>query len=1445
MKLQKKELIILMILSLSFFSTLVFANNEILNNSITEDELENEINNQIGLPLDNNMINDEQSNLIIDKESENLNLENDESREINNECNLPFGVYRITAATNETLSLDVSGASTEDRANVQIWNYENAPQQKFIIQKEDDGYYIIKNLNSGKVLDVQDASMKNGANVWQYFYNGSDAQKWIIQRTSDGYYNIVSKLNGLYLNIDNANIVKGANIQVYASNESVTQKFRIDELESLVGEKTLEEGIYKILNFIDSSKCIEVSGGSTEDRANVQIWNYENASQQKFKLEYDGQGYYTIRNLNSGKVLDVQDASMKSGANVWQYFYNGSDAQKWIIRKNEDESYSIFSKLTGYCLDIQNGDLNNGANIQVYSNNSSGAQKFSFTQIAQLQGTKTIEEGTYKILNFIDSSKCIEVSGGSTEDRANVQIWNYENAPQQKFKIEYDGQGYYTIRNLNSGKVLDVQDASMKSGANVWQYFYNGSDAQKWIIRKNEDESYSIFSKLTGYCLDIQNGDLNNGANIQVYNDNGSGAQKFLFTQIYPMQGTKSIEEGIYKISCKSNENMTLEVENSSQNNEANIQIWNYVGGDQQKFKIKYEGSGYYTIQNLQSGKYLDVKDGSLQSGTLVWQYEYNGSDSQKWIIQKTDDGYFNIISKLSEYYLDIQNGSIINGSHVQVYVPNGSDAQKFKFTKKDEVSSEKTIEDGTYRIALASNNNIGLDVSNAGRDNGTNVQTWEYTNVVQQQFNIVYVGDGYYNIIAVHSGKVLDIENAGKTNGTNVWQYEYNNSDAQKWVIKDLGNNKYNIISKIDGMYLDVSNGLVGNGINIQIYEGNGSVAQEFQFIKIDDKSERTLEDGIYRIATSLNLDYGLDITAGSKDNNANVQLWHYDYADQQKFLLEYKDGYYNIKNLGSEKNIAASQDGLNVEQYEINDSDNQKWIIRATPDGNVKIISKFNKKVIDVCNAEVNRGTNIQLYEDNNSGAQRFKFIYVNPGINIDTNRYPGIKERVNELVIAHPNWQFEVLYTGIDFYTAVQGEYEYYSVDRYGNKHPANLVDTNVYKGDWIAPNPIVSGNWAQASYNGIAYFMDPRNFLNDVDVFQFVDLADYYNSGATLDSIQYQVNGTFLNNFAEDVRISCEHQNVNPYYIIARLFQEQGRNGSITIYMDGGDGKTYFNPFNIGAVVGDDFNTALAKAKEQGWDSMQKGLEGGISFIKRNYLDVHQNTLYLNKFDVNPNSGSSFYSHQYQQNLSAAYSEARNFRSSYVSTGTLDNTIKFIIPVYENMPDTLATRPSGSGTSTEPDLPEISDQKPMYVQTYDIQSYLTLRSGPGQQYGKIGELQNGKTMISMARYTNGWQKVFLIETGEVGYCSGDFLQFVDDPPTNCNNDRVAISTKSTVNVRNAPTSDDNKSTILASFRNGTTGTRILKDYYFFDGHWWNLVLFDDGTRGFVVSDYLIEI
>ncbi len=93
---------------------------------------------------------------------------------------------------------------------------------------------------------------------------------------------------------------------------------------------------------------------------------------------------------------------------------------------------------------------------------------------------------------------------------------------------------------------------------------------------------------------------------------------------------------------------------------------------------------------------------------------------------------------------------------------------------------------------------------------------------------------------------------------------------------------------------------------------------------------------------------------------------------------------------------------------------------------------------------------------------------------------------------------------MYTGLNFSDAVSGEYEVRS---------ANLVPTS-YGGEWISGTALYDTGWYGASEKAIARFMDPRNFLNEVDVFQFQDVNDYLYGVCTLEGIQEQVNNSFL-------------------------------------------------------------------------------------------------------------------------------------------------------------------------------------------------------------------------------------------------------------------------------------------------------------------------------------------
>ncbi len=1205
-----------------------------------------------------------------------------------------------------------------------------------------------------------------------------------------------------------------------------TQDNMLKSIEA--GNIKLAEGIYTIRSVLPGNRAVGIDAGSKEDGANVNIWDYYGVGQQKFRLRIDIEGYYEIENIRSNKLLDVVQSIQGSGMNVDQWSNNGgTDNQKWIIEKGI-EGYKIKSKLNGWYLNLENGVGANGENVNIEEGADVLTQEFLIERIDE-DGTETILNGTTNKIITKLSGRAVGVDGGRLENGANINLWDYIRVNQQRFKFIYNEAGYYIIINENSGKLLDVVGSGSESGTPVDQWEDNGgNDNQKWIIKDVGNGYYNIISKLNGLYLTVGG----SGANcdlMYVENPTGGDNQKFQITESGVPQGEKIVEEGTYKIVLANAPTQSLTVENGSTEDGANVHIWEYKNNPQQQFELVYDGEGYYEIIPVHSGKRLDVVGYGNESNVDQWA-DNGGNDNQRWVIRKSKAGNYNIISKRDSLYLDAYQSRTENGTNIEVYEQSRGNGQEFKLEK---IENPKTVEEGTYKIVLANAPTQSLTVDGGKTEDGANVHIWEYVDSLQQQFNLVYDGQGYYEIIPVHSGKRLDV--VGYGNEANVDQWTNNGgNDNQKWLIRKSKAGNYNIISKRDSLYLDAYQSKTENGTNIQVYEQSGGNGQEFKLEKIEDRSEKTVTDGTYQIAPQANTNLVMEVSASSMDNDGRVQIWEDFNAKGQKVKLEYIDGYYRISFAHSGKCLTVKNrnisSGEQVVQYEWNEGNNQKWVIRDNGDGSIGILPLTNQNLTLDIFGDISNGSGIELYNNEKNVKQRFCLLKTGIGVNIDSNKYPGIAEAVDKLLEQHPEWQFEVLYTGIDFYTAVQGEYEHYTVDDSGKRQYANLVDTNVYKGAWIAPNPVVTGNWAQASYNGIAYFMDPRNFLNDMDAFQFLDLSDYYNSGATLESIQYQVNGTFLNNFAEDVRISCEHKNVNPYYIIARLFQEQGKNGSPTIYMDGGDGKQYFNPFNIGAVNGNDVATALAKAKQYGWDSMQKGIEGGISFIRQNYLDENQNTLYLNKFDVNPNSPGGFYTHQYMQNLSAAYSESHILRSAYVDTGTLDNTIKFIIPVYENMPTEPAGKPSEQGGVL------VTDEGPKNVQVININTSLIVRNGPGTQYPEIERLQNGTTMLSVERYNNGWQKV-ITPSGTIGYCSGEYLQFINDV-TNCN-ERVAISTTGSVNIRIGPGTDFAS---LGTFRDGTTGTRILKDVYTANGYTWDLVILDDGTKGFVASNYL---
>ncbi len=1111
-------------------------------------------------------------------------VDNNSNKQIMTVSNNINGTYRIAISTPEYchMSLEVESASKYSGANVRIseWFNINNNKNKFEIKPAGNGYYTIGLANSNNVLDVCNGDAKPRTNVWQYEKNNTNAQMWKLVENSDGSYSFASKLKeDLYLTVTNGNMSEGANVEINTKTNNVGQKFKLINLNDKPN-RIFENGTYKINLNSDSNLALELENSSTENGGNVRVGKWLNDTSnmhKKFELIYEEDGYYTIKSVNSGKVLEIQGGKMTSGTNVSQYNGNYTDSQRWKIVKNTDGSYSIINKKSGLYLDI-NGNLAQNSNVQVNSKIDSNRQKFKITKVTD-EG-QLIKNGTYRIsINELEHRHMsLEVKNGSNYSGENVQIgeWFNINNNKHKFKITYTGNGYYTIGLLNTNNVLDVQNGSKNAGTNIWQYESNNSDAQKWRIVVNDDGSCSFISKLNNLYLTVQGANLSEGANIEVNNRTTKLGQNFKLINLED-KPKRELNDGIYKINIPTNRQMVVGITGNLSDNGAVAKIanWAEVENGDKKYNIKYnQDDGYYTIQNIYSGKVLEVQNGGMKNNTVIWQYEENYTDSQRWKIVKNTDGTYSLQNKKSDLYLSVESTNVKAGNNIVLYEKNSSKVQNFGITPVDKLEGAEIVE-GTYKIVSASNTNVSIDIDNASRLGGANVQLGNTSNTIRNEFNIIPDGNGYYIIRSVNSGNVVDVENAGMASGTNIWQYEENGTDAQKWMFKLNSDGTYSIISKKNGLYMDICDGKIASGTNIWMYGGNGSAAQKFKLIKQEKKTEKYIEEGLYKLEAKPNRNFAIDIDGALSNDGVTVQIWTYKGEKQQQFHLYYENnGYYYIENLNSGKVVEVVGQGL--KQYPKNlNKEAQKWILKKQNDGSYVFVAKESGLAITIPNNNISDGTDLKMQAINNSNYQ--KFFIERAGIYVDESKYPGIRDRLDAIKVKHPNWNFELLYTGLDFNTVTYEEYQ--------NKQ-RNLVDSRSYSGGWISSTAWWSGVWASPSRVGVNYFMDTRNFLNEIDVFQFLDVNSYVENSVSLAGIQDQVNGSFLQNYANDVNNACKNQNVNPYFVLARLFQEQGRKGSsIGTGMPGGDGKTYYNPYNIGAQVGNDYATALAKAKEE--------------------------------------------------------------------------------------------------------------------------------------------------------------------------------------------------------------------------------------------------------------------
>jgi Ricin-type beta-trefoil lectin domain-like/Glycosyl hydrolases family 43 len=163
----------------------------------------------------------------------------------------------------------------------------------------------------------------------------------------------------------------------FPTNTSLNMSWRnVATIDTATGALGGNNYVFRLRN-ANSRLVADVPGFSTEDGTRIMQYADNGGANQKWRLNYDGAGYFKIVNVNSNKLMDVVSGSTADGAETIQYSDNGGANQRWLVIDRGSGRYEIKSKLSGKLLDVEGATLNSGANLVQMAGSGGNSQKWS------------------------------------------------------------------------------------------------------------------------------------------------------------------------------------------------------------------------------------------------------------------------------------------------------------------------------------------------------------------------------------------------------------------------------------------------------------------------------------------------------------------------------------------------------------------------------------------------------------------------------------------------------------------------------------------------------------------------------------------------------------------------------------------------------------------------------------------------------------------------------------------------------------------------------------------------------------------------------------------------------------------------------------------------------------------------------------------------------------
>lgn len=200
-----------------------------------------------------------------------------------------------------------------------------------------------------------------------------------------------------------------------------------------------------------------------------------------------------------------------------------------------------------------------------------------------------------------------------------------------------------------------------------------------------------------------------------------------------------------------------------------------------------------YLINNIASGKMLDVPNHSTENGVRIDQWTDNGGANQHWELVDAGNGLVKIRNVESKKVLQLRDSKPVNGGVVEQSDDTGLPKQHFKISDGGR---------GMVKIFSALPSNQVLDIPGGNPADGVGLQVWNDVDVASEHWALIMTD---VKIVNTASNKVMDLPGFNTADGTVIGQWEDTGGVNQRWRLYPIDTGLYLIGNMASGKFLDV----------------------------------------------------------------------------------------------------------------------------------------------------------------------------------------------------------------------------------------------------------------------------------------------------------------------------------------------------------------------------------------------------------------------------------------------------------------------------------------------------------------------------------------------------------------------------------------------------------------------------------------------------------------